>query len=123
MAVTTQHGDGVMQKNALHLSQHFLCWPATLVFLTDKRGYLRDEGLAIAFTDGDYAVHDSAESTTGYRVILKRGIEFDARHRFAFTTRNYFVEHYARQLPPAILNPPTDFPARRFSRLWHSRTQ
>ena len=84
MAVTPQHGGGVMQKNALHLTQHFLCWPATLVFLTDKRGYLRDEGLAIAFTDGDYAVHDSAESTTGYRALLKPGTKFDAGHTFAF---------------------------------------
>ena len=84
MAVTSKHGDGVMQKNALHLSQHFLCWPATLVFLTDERRYLRDEGLEIAFTDGDSVVHESAESTTCYRVILKPVMEFDARHRFAF---------------------------------------
>ena len=40
-----------------------------------------------------------------------------------FTTRNYFVEHYARQLPLAILKPPIDFPARRFYQLWPSRTQ
>ena len=53
-------------------------------FLTDERGYLRDEGLEIAFTDGDYAVHDSPESTTGYCALLKLGTEFDARHRFAF---------------------------------------
>ena len=84
MAVTSQHGGGVMQKNALQLTQHFLCWPATLVFLADKRRYLRDEGLAVAFTDGDSAVHDSAESTTGYRVELKPGMDFYAWHRFAF---------------------------------------
>ena len=84
MAVIPQHGGGVMQKNALHLTQHFLCWPATLVFLTDKRRYLRDEGLEIAFTDGDSVVHDSAESTTGNRVIFKPGMDFYARHRFAF---------------------------------------
>ena len=84
MAVIPQHGVGVMQKNALHLTQRFLCWPATLVFLTDKRGYLLDEGFEIAFTDGDAAVHDSAESTTGYRVELKPGMDFYAWHRFAF---------------------------------------
>ena len=53
-------------------------------FLTDERGYLRDEGLEIAFTDGDSVVHDSAESTTGYRVLFQPGMEFDAWHRFAF---------------------------------------
>ena len=84
MAVTSQHGDGVMQKKTLHLSQHFLCWPATFVFLTDKRGYLLDEGFEIAFTDGDSVVHDSAESTTGYRALLKPGTEFDAGHKFDF---------------------------------------
>ena len=39
------------------------------------------------------------------------------------TTRNHIVEHYARQLPLAILKPPIDFPVRRFYQLWYGRTQ
>ena len=53
-------------------------------FLTDERGYLRDEGLEIAFTDGDYAIHDSAESTTGYRALLKPSPVLDVGHKFDF---------------------------------------
>ena len=40
-----------------------------------------------------------------------------------FTTSRHFAEHYARQLPLAVLAAPFDFPAMRFYQLWHNRTQ
>ena len=40
-----------------------------------------------------------------------------------FTTSRHFAEHYARQLPLAVLTAPIDFPTMRFYQLWHSRTQ
>ena len=40
-----------------------------------------------------------------------------------FTTSRHFAEHYARQLPLAVLVAPFDFPMMRFYQLWHSRTQ
>ncbi len=40
-----------------------------------------------------------------------------------FTTSRHFAEHYARQLPLAVLMSPIDFPPMRFYQLWHSRTQ
>ena len=74
-------------------------------FLTDKRGYLLDEGFEIAFTYDDSTVHDSAESTTGYRVILKRGMDFYARHRFAFNYPQPLCS--ALRTPTATGNPQT----------------
>ena len=74
-------------------------------FLSDERGYFRDEGLEIAFTDGDYAIHDSAESTTGYRALLKPRMEFYARYRFAFNYPQPLCS--ALRTPTATGNPQT----------------
>ncbi len=40
-----------------------------------------------------------------------------------FTTSRHFAEHFARELPLAVLRSPIDFPVMRFYQLWHSRTQ
>ena len=39
-----------------------------------------------------------------------------------FTTSRHFAEHYASQLPLAVVRSPIDFPGMRFYQLWHSRT-
>jgi DNA-binding transcriptional LysR family regulator len=40
-----------------------------------------------------------------------------------FTTSRHFAEHFARQLPLAVVASPINFPVMRFYQLWHSRTQ
>jgi DNA-binding transcriptional LysR family regulator len=39
-----------------------------------------------------------------------------------FTTARHFAEHYARQLPLAVVAPPITFPRMRFYMLWHTAT-